>query len=314
MADLLSALVEDAASREREIVASVEDWRLSHPERLCILGKRHLTDVTAGTRRAVRVIPVEHGPIMVEELARPWLRRVHAEGAPSSGMGRGRVPWTRDAERFLELLPPKWWGGKAREGEWAYVDIRRAYPSLYGPLTLDMRFRPSDETPRLWWGGMEFAGLSDLWHLRDLHLACGGIFRATRVRYIQDGAVRDEPAPWNRFLAPDLWGVMMMSLHAVADEAVRSHGCVQWNVDGGVFPRERAAGYIEWLADAWRLDARVKDDCQGKGTIYGLGHYQIGAHSTEIVETRNSVATRYILAIPPAVKRCLSAVRLHRLG
>lgn len=270
-----------------------------------IMGTGRITDVTHGTRRAVTVIEPEPAPYREEELAAPWLRRVLAQGR-GRGMADKRVPWQKMALAHLELLPPRFFSGGPAEGEWAYVDVVQAYPSIYRRLALDMIWRPDPDRPLLGTGGMSMACPEDFLEWKSTHRAIGGIIRSTQMSQVVNG--RSEVIPtvgWSKFLAPDLWGVIMWTLHSIARMAVEEFGAVMWDTDGGIVPRDRSAGLREAVRDRWRLSSR--SEFEGPGTVWGVKHWRIGDHETAQDGKHYLAAEDRVLQVSQPVAKCLQA-------
>lgn len=262
-------------------------------------------------RPAVTILPRAPYRLLENELARPYLWRLHAAQKPRSGMGAKRIPWRDDARKLLDVNPPLYFAeGGPHVGEWSYVDLTRAYPSIYEPLALDLHFRPDEELPRLGVGRFEFLWSDELAHARHLHRAIGGIIRATELHRLDYGVptvIRDT-WKWSPFFAPDLWGVITYTLHALARVAIDDLGAVMVNKDCYVVPRANEAAAVELCRD-WGFDASVK--AAGKGTIHSCCSWKIGRKKT--VNLTNGFAVCQLLDVPRPVVRLLRRVRFARL-
>jgi hypothetical protein len=284
---VLDELIDEVTDRPRTYVDDLDKWLESEgPKRRLIIptpgepiqGKvqRRAVDITHGRGSVF----MEDGPaaFMDCELARPWLRRVRLSGTYRWGMGKCRVPWRHESLSLLGLRPPRFWGGRTVRGDFAYIDLTRAYAQLWSALTLDMYFRP--EQNMLGLGSMEFLGLDEVTPIAAIIHTAGGSIRSTSMSVFDCGTEKvRQTTSWSKILAPDLWGVMMTQLNAVAHEMVRDFQAVLWHTDGGVVPLSLAPQAIRHLAAAWRLVATVR--ASGAGTIYGPTRWQIGETKTK---------------------------------
>jgi hypothetical protein len=282
---VIDELIDEVADRPRTFVDDLDGWitKWGKDKRLIcpVTGaenQRRVIDVSSGRGQII----MEEGPFAfaTSELARPWLRRVHLQGARRRGMGKHRVPWRHDALPLLALRPPRYWGGSPREGDWAYIDINHAYAQLWEALTLDMYFRPEELC--LGFGSMAFVGVSELLHFpsgKEIFHTAGGSIRSTRMTLVEHGneVVRDTTG-WSKVLAPDLWGIMMTQLQSIAHEMVRDFGAVMWHTDGGIVPQAKAEACMQHMTGAWDLQASVR--ASGPGVVYGPTRWQIGETRT----------------------------------
>jgi hypothetical protein len=202
----------------------------------------------------------------------------------------------------LKVLPPRWFDGVGGVGEWVYVDLKGAYPSIYTRLALDMVWRPDDERPVLGVGRMAFVGHREI--TKPVHRRVGGILRATEMRVIRLGEPETRSTVgWSTYLAPDLWGVIMAVLHCVADRAVE-HGAVMWDTDGGIVPADRADALIRAVEEQWGCVMRVR--ARGRGRVWGVKHWQIGEIRTMQAGRRRVLrGERTLVSTPPAARRLL---------
>jgi hypothetical protein len=320
---LADALVDEVLSRPRTVVEQRvcpnplircgKCWtcREADSRRLYLATDRY-TDVTHGTKNATTVIDGSP-PFRDEELARPWLGHIMA-ASPGRGMGgrRRRVPWQQKSLKLLDVLPPRFYSGDSSGGEWAYIDIVGAYPSIYTALTLDVEFRPHPDLPRLGLGAWEWIGAGELADVKQMHRAVGGILRARTMTVLEKGVPHEyDTTGWSPYLAPDLWGVIMFTLHAIAGRAVRDRGAILWDTDGGILPRVRAGALIDDVAN-WGLLASVRE--AGPGRVWGLKHWRIGDTETRQKGPKRQLrAENQVIEVSPAIEALLRKVRLSRL-
>lgn len=304
---LTDRLRAEVAGRPTREVRSLEPCGCSHcygcverHERVIVAGSVRLTDITAGTRHAVRVIPAGQG-VRDEELARPWLMGLIKEFS-----SRGRIGWHRDALAFLDLRAPRLWTGDTTAQELAYVDLVSAYPSIYSRLGFDLRWRPDAAPVRLGVGTIPALGAEEM--PKTSHRVIGGAIRATTMQLWVRGRpeIRDTTA-WSAVLAPDLWGVIMHTLHAVAAMA-EDAGAIMWDTDGGILPASHAAPLVDAIAHRFGLKATVRD--VGVGRVWGVKHWRIG--DTETAQPRKRVLRVERNIAPPrdaAVRRLAQVLR-----
>lgn len=308
---LIDRLLAEVLDRPRIPHDDLEGWRqVEQPVRL-VQARGRLVDISrrpSTVHYNPKVLP--HG-FAEHELARPWLSHIHRECAPRRGMGAKRVPWRKDALPMLDVLPPRWWcppdDGAPWRGELAYVDIDRAYHSLWSPLALDMHWRPDDDCPRLGVGRMPMLGAGELDDAKEVQRGVAGIIRATRMLIYERGApTHVDTTGWSRHLCPDLWGVVQWSLHSIAQTAVSEYGCEMWVVDGGVMPVGDAERFARWLADAWGLSSHVR--WAGEARVWGVGSWEC-AGSGSVVRGRVRRPQKNLLPISTSCAKVLQRAR-----
>lgn len=240
-------------------------------ERL-VLGTRTISDMIGRSK----YIDSSVWPVTPTETARPYIRMIWQEqcarpkGPRSSWMGYKRVPWSRATFPMLWLNPPMFFE-RPSTGDLTYVDIRAAYFQLYSPATLDLRFDP---TRRVFGQGMiEFLRTDELATLKETRNTIIGILRARERTQCSHGHVSKVPT-YNRFLAPELWGYLMHTLHALAHEVLARFDVRYMNTDGFIVPTSEAPLLREFLAEEWGLETTIKG--QGEGSVWALGAYTLG--------------------------------------
>ena len=314
---LVEELYDEVMAKDRRLVDEVQ----CHAAEACgtcwycleghrgryIIGTGRYIDITHGNRRAVTILSPNPYPFREEEFAGPWLRRSLAMG-PKKGMAAKRVPWQKPALRHLDLLPPRFYVGGKHEGEWAYVDITQAYPSIYKHLALDMVWHPDPERPRLYTGRMRFLAEPDLLAAKSMQRAVGGMIRSTEMTQLVNGRVqRTSTVAWSKFLAPDLWGIIQWTLHSIARMAIDEFGCVMFDTDGGVVPLDQAQPLMAAISDRWHLASKIEH--QGRGTVWGVKHWDIGDDKTMQGARRKPMAAdgRVLRPSPAIVGRLTQA-------
>jgi hypothetical protein len=290
----------------------VDRWVPDHPGLRLIVGSGPRAVDVSHSPGAVRVLTPEQDDAFVEEeLARPYLKRLFVAQRPKSGMASKRIPWQREALPLLDKLPPRLYVARPTAGSWTYVDLTSAYPSLYGPLTLDMRYRPESATVSV--GRFDLLDVAETLAWKPMHRTLGGILRSREMRVREAGGKTKtyNTIGWSTFLCPDLWGVIMDSLHAVAAEAER-RGAVLWDTDGGIMPTEQAAGFSAWCRDTWQLETH--DRLAGDTIVWGLKHWSVGNVQTLQPRKRQLREERHLIEPSLSVRRTLIRVREKRLA
>ena len=152
---------------------------------------------------------------------------------------------------------------------------------------------------------MAFFTDPDLMAAKRMQRAVGGIIRSTQMAQIINGrSATVSTIGWSRFLAPDLWGVIQWTLHAIARMAIEEFGAIMWDTDGGVIPLARAEALAEAVADRWNLVTHLEHS--GHGRIWGVKHWQIGEDSTKQGGRRRVLpAEDRVLRPSPAILACL---------
>lgn len=310
-------LVDEVCSRPHLQVCPpgqlVDGWVPEHPSLRIIVGSGpRAVDVT-NSPGGVRVLTphMSDEPFFEEELARPYLNHVFQAQRPRTGLASKRVPWRREALALLTKLAPRLYTAQPTHGSWTYVDVRSAYPSIYGVLTLDCQYRPEAATLSL--GRFDMLDFAQVKDWKPMQRVVGGIFKAKEMSVREAGGktITYDTTGWSRFLCPDLWGVIADSMHSVAAEAER-RGAVLWDTDGGIMPTEAAAGFRQWCADTWHLETH--DRLVGETLVWGVKHWKIGNVETLQPRKRQLPAERHIEEPSLACRRTLIRVREKRLA
>ena len=264
-----------------------------------VVGTRSLYDPT--THR--KFIHHTDWPYGRHELARPYLRWIHeaqTKGVSKNAMVSRRVPWRTEQLPMLNIPHPLYFPGGSLNGDWAYVDISSAYFQVYSPATLDLVFNPDRQ--HLGVGRVEFLGADQLGDDRALRNALIGVCRTQRVSELLHGELHTRPVH-NRFLAPQLWGYIAYTLHAVAREAVERFGACYVHTDGIIVPANRAEALMRWLADEWRLESKIK--AQGPGSVWCVGGYRVGDVSSNVPASDRGRTICNFLNLDPQTHRML---------
>jgi hypothetical protein len=238
-----------------------------------VFGTRTISDTIGRTKM------IDHSvwPVTPTETARPYIRMLweqqcaHRKTARSKWMGYKRVPWSRETWPMLDLNPPLRFERESA-GELTYVDIKAAYFQLYAPASLDLRFNPQRRV--FGQGLIRFLRTAELATLKETRNTIIGVVRARERTQWSDGRV-SKVSTYNRFLAPELWGYLMHTLHAIAHEVVELFDVRYINTDGFIVPTREAGLLREFLAERWGLESVVKGE--GDGRVWALGAYKVGS-------------------------------------
>lgn len=229
-----------------------------------------VTDQAARTKLLDVHYPAPH--VTGGELARQYL------DATLELAGRKKIGYRRSSLELLQLAPPVYYAGaaKANVGRWAILDLDAAYWQILSAGTADMSItltpgggatigRGHLEWPR----PDEMAGLD-----KNVRLAVTGYLQRTAVSYYRFGTLTHAQAP-RQYLAPDAYAIIILTLQAIAAEAVQDWGCRMILTDSFAVPCDRSEAFSAWLADRWCLTAKVT--ARGHGALYGLAWYEIAA-------------------------------------
>lgn len=240
-------------------------------ERL-VFGTRTISDMIG----RAKYIDESVWPVTPTETARPYIRMIweqqcaRPKTARSSWMGYKRVPWSRETFPMLWLNPPMFFE-RPSHGDLTYVDIKAAYFQLYSPASLDLRFNPQR---RMFGQGLiSFLRTDELAALKETRNTIIGVVRARERTQWSHGKVTKVPT-YNRFLAPELWGYLMHTLHAIAHDVIERFDVRYMNTDGFIVPTAEAGLLREFLAEEWGLESTVKG--QGEGSVWAMGAYKLG--------------------------------------
>ena len=155
-------------------------------------------------------------------------------------------------------------------GHLVYVDLWRAYWSIYTRATLDV-FYDGEHAPRA--GVIRFLDAEALGADRLVRNATLGTLRRQWRRGLDHGTHFREPVPPGK-RRPDLWALVMDCLEVVA-WAMRDLGALYIHTDGYVFGhRDLADDAIALLWEKFALRASIR--AEGDGEILALGRWRIG--------------------------------------
>ncbi len=172
----------------------------------------------------------------------------------------------------MELLsrrPPLYFNlPVTHEEDLIYVDLDRAYWSIYTRTTLDVAYDGANYPRR---GTVEFLEAEELGSMKLAYVGLMGYLHRMKQRILDHGEYQIEPVTSNR---PDLWGLLMDCLEVVAWSA-RDLGALYYHTDGAIFPTaEQGREWQSTLLDRFGLNSSVK--AQGPGAVYALGRYRVG--------------------------------------
>lgn len=185
-------------------------------------------------------------------------------------LGRKRIFWNMKSKPLLDIPQPLYCKPLELGGRLTYVDIRRAYHTIYSRLPLDIRFQGLRAYGgRVWFRDFIPPDLCEYPLVRNSLVGC--LRQLTQMR-IKNGKTNVTPNR-NIFLSPEHWGFITHLLHGIAHCAIR-YNARYFNTDGAIFTRdEDAIAYCQQLAE-WGFIPHIK--AQGTGSIYSVGNYKIG--------------------------------------
>lgn len=209
-----------------------------------------------------QILDVTLAPYSETSLVAPYLAAI--------ARGHEEPPRTH-RPHLLRARPPLYYVGPTRseEHELVYVDIDRAYHSIYTRATLDVNY-DGEHAPRP--GEIAFDDADALGEHKLARNALLGMLRRFSRRGLDHGMPFSEPVPADR-RRPDLWALVMDVLDLVAWSA-RDRGALTFHVDGAIFPGwDLAESWMDWLA-GFGLSGSVR--ASGEGYVRGLVNFRIG--------------------------------------
>lgn len=159
------------------------------------------------------------------------------------------------------------------KGNFAYVDIKACYFSLYSFLNLDTEFGPS------YWsfGSTPFLSTTELGLSKRLRNTIFGMVRkAARTRYKNGVYTRTNER--SQYYRPMISNYVLSTMQAIAQEAWSLFPIQQWLTDAAILPTVYAPELIEYLWDEWRLVAETQ--AHGPAYSFATGAYKIGQKVT----------------------------------
>lgn len=204
-----------------------------------------------------------------------------------------------DHPHLLARRPPLYFDGPLDdEPDLVYVDLVRAYWSIYTRTTLDV-FYDGGSAPRK--GLLPFLDTEELGQHKLLRNALLGLQHRQWRRGIDHGEHFREVVPPHR-RRPDLWGLVMDVLELVAWDA-RNLGACYWHTDGGIFRHsDLAADFIVRLREAFGLTATIR--AAGPGWVHALGSFKIGNFQT-VIDHRSPFRVDSMVSAPHDLANCL---------
>jgi hypothetical protein len=254
--------------KRRLMEPTYEDWELSYLSKSPYAVQGALAWWEPG--QCITWLDSERAPYTLGDVARRWVRQ--GVGATPATPFSGMYP-------LLKIPQPLYYIGGEVRGDYAYVDLRRAYYSLYVNHTYDMAVtitpnriialegRISLEAPEIDW----VLGDSDE-HTEARH-SIVGLARMNRQFIIRYGRIKMVTGSMITTSA-GLWAYIALQLQAIAQETIKSFGCVHVSTDGYIVPAHIAEPLQSMLAERWNLDSQV----EGIGDTYiaQLCRYRVG--------------------------------------
>lgn len=208
------------------------------------------------------------------EMARTYLEFIIKE----SGYKRKTLGYSNRTIRYLDEYAPAYYT-KSYVGPLAYVDIQSAFAQIYLPMTLDMHYCLEDssfcgrgEIPFLW--------TPELLAQKKVRNSVIGCIKSNTIRHARKGKITEKRIE-SKTLAPDLWGYIMHTLHAVASDALECFGKhIRYiNNDGYIVDLNTSVLLQEFLLEKWAFTSKVKGQSE-RGKLNGFGSFDIGTYKT----------------------------------
>ncbi len=205
------------------------------------------------------------------EMVREYLAWLMREYQPK----RRSIGYSNESKKWLLVGPPYYFGGYYA-GDLVHVDITSCYYNLYRRVTYDTKFSYRYREPMLGRVPFDRADWLELQSKTFKRAVGGTIYRQNSTKWVGGDRLKTEPS-FNKYLAPELWGYMMCTLHCIAHELIRNFGAYYFAVDGVIANAKHGDAIQDYLADQWQLHTHVKHG-PGKGEVRGIGSYDIWPH------------------------------------
>jgi len=160
---------------------------------------------------------------------------------------------------------------KGQYYDMAYVDLKSAYWSILVAVGWDVDYNPGK------WIGVQSSAL-------DFPLPTNKPARSALVTAGLASAMRvwsKQSLRWqsgqNKHINYGLWALVQDVLHGIAHDMVLL-GAVYVHTDGYILPQDKIGPALQAI-EAWGLRAGIK--AQGDATVWGVGVYKVGTHSTK---------------------------------
>ena len=153
-----------------------------------------------------------------------------------------------------------------------YIDLVSAYQSIYSRVGWDVFYNRGEYLgtgarieypfPNHWKVGRSYV-VTGTRHVFMSNKVYGGKLICKQIK--------------NPYSNPPMVAVVYDVLAMIARFAVSAFRAKYYNVDGGIFPRNVAPYYLEFI-HSLGLDAKIK--YEGRGVVYTSGSWRVGAHET----------------------------------
>jgi hypothetical protein len=221
------------------------------------------------------------------ELARAYIRHCRRLALFQLGTYKGDmlkkcVPWRKAHLPALEAArAPLYYDGKAREGDWALMDLKACYPNLYVPVGLAPSFLLPNETypnPSLGVSEVRFDRPGEWMEHKGPRTALVGIcgLRGS-ITVLEHGSEVAKPV-FNDCFSPSLVAWCLWCANAIAQDLIERFGFVTWATDGGICPATMATKAAAYVNGAWGLTLAV--NAMDTGCVWHATSYQVGELAT----------------------------------
>jgi hypothetical protein len=223
--------------------------------------------------KKVTWLEAERAPFTLGDVARRWVgSRTH-----------NRRVMSFNCYDLLDLPQPLYFvGGTVRMEDGAYVDLTRAYYSLYCGRSYDMAVAITPTRVVAMDGviGLEAEEMEWFAHDSEARNSVVGMARINSHTISRFGRIRRVPGA-SYTTSPGLWGYISLCLNAIAQEAVESFGAFYVGTDGYIVPGAAAPKLREHIRDRWNLDAKIAG--RGDTLVNQLGRYRVGSYRSRRV-------------------------------
>lgn len=252
---------------ERVMMEDFDDFKKARLPELqrAIAGRWSFTDLVSTPR--VRYVDAHDWPWRTLDLVRPFLGMRYKEANRKAAMH------SSTERRWLDLPAPNYYEGGTIQGDYAYVDIRSTFYSIYRLLNFyDPAVSVRGNSVSILKGWITLDECEIFARDKVARNAVVGLARTQRWIEYHYGKP-EEMTGVSRITSPGLWAVVALVLNAIALDAIEKFGAVYVYTDGYIVPADQRQGLLDYLC-TWALSGRV--EAFGEATIRGRGSYDFG--------------------------------------
>ena len=193
------------------------------------------------------------------------------------------------------------------KGNFAYVDIKACYFTLYSVLSLDFEYSSSYVDL----GTIPFKDTDQLALSKPLRNTVFGMSRkASRTRYKNGTYNRTKER--SHYYRPMISNYVLSTMQAVAQEAWSLFPIQQWLTDAAVIPTSYAPELMEYLSEEWNLTSEIQ--AHGPAYSFAAGVYKIGpkttsslahlSYTSDVLDTFSPVPTIFLKDLRKELLSC----------